>query len=232
MTRVLVIDDEKPTLSMFRLFLAAYGYEVFTAQNGAEGLTIFKTHHPEIVFTDIKMPGMDGLTVLKEIRSLDRASQIIVITGHGDLEKAMEAMDLDASDFINKPVDRQALDAALDRAEKRRQLPAGMRFTVARKTGTPDLLFILSGRFTGQDPDLLFEQITQNKINDQTVILDMDAGFSINRAGIAGLIRTIERLRGQNIRVVLKNVSCNFSRLFKMVGLDKLADIREARVEE
>jgi YesN/AraC family two-component response regulator len=232
MTRVLVIDDEKPTLSMFRLFLAAYGYEVFTAQSGAEGLTIFKAHHPEIVFTDIKMPGMDGLTVLKEIRSLDRASQIIVITGHGDLEKAMEAMDLDASDFINKPVDRQALDAALDRAEKRRQLPAGMRFTVARKTGTPDLLFILSGRFTGQDPDLLFEQITQNKINDQTVILDMDAGFSINRAGIAGLIRTIERLRGQNIRVVLKNVSCNFSRLFKMVGLDKLADIREARVEE
>ncbi len=232
MTRILVIDDEKPTLSMFRLFLAAYGYEVFTAQSGAEGLTIFKDHHPEIVFTDIKMPGMDGLTVLKEIRSLDRASQIIVITGHGDLEKAMEAMDLDASDFINKPVDRQALDAALDRAEKRRQLPAGMRFTVSRKTGTPDLVFILSGRFTGQDPDLLFEQITRNKITDQTVILDMDAGFSINRAGIAGLIRTIERLRGQNIRVVLKNVSCNFSRLFKMVGLDKLADIREARVED
>lgn len=232
MTRVLVIDDEKPTLSMFRLFLAAYGYEVFTAQSGAEGLTIFKAHHPEIVFTDIKMPGMDGLTVLKEISSLDRASQIIVITGHGDLEKAMEAMDLDASDFINKPVDRQALDAALDRAEKRRQLPAGMRFTVSRKTGTPDLVFILSGRFTGQDPDLLFEQITRNKITDQTVILDMDAGFSINRAGIAGLIRTIERLRGQNIRVVLKNVSCNFSRLFKMVGLDKLADIREARVED
>jgi len=232
MTQVLVIDDEKPTLSMFRLFLAAYGYEVFTAQSGAEGLTIFKAHHPEIVFTDIKMPGMDGLTVLKEIRSLDQASQIIVITGHGDLEKAMEAMDLDASDFINKPVDRQALDAALDRAEKRRQLPAGMQFTVSRKPGSPDLFFILSGRFTGQDPDLLFEQITQNKINDQTVILDMDAGFSINRAGIAGLIRTIERLRGQNIRVVLKNVSCNFSRLFTMVGLDKLAEIREARVAD
>lgn len=232
MTRVLVIDDEKPTLSMFRLFLAAYGYEVFTAQSGAEGLAIFKAHHPKIVFTDIKMPGMDGLTVLKEIRSLDRAAQIIVITGHGDLEKAMEAMDLDASDFINKPVDRQALDAALDRAEKRRQLPAGMRFTVSRKTGFSDPFFTLSGRFTGQDPDLLFEQITQNKIDDQTVILDMDAGFSINRTGIAGLIRTIERLRGQNVRVVLNNVSCNFSRLFKMVGLDKLADIREARVED
>ena len=232
MTQVLVIDDEKPTLSMFRLFLAAYGYEVFTARSGAEGLTIFEAHHPQIVFTDIKMPGMDGLAVLKKIRSLDRTSQVIVITGHGDIEKAMEALDLDASDFINKPVDRQALDAALDRAEKRRQLPASMPLTIAPKTGCADPCFILSGRLTGQDPDLLFEQITRNRIENQTVILDMDAGFSINRAGIAVLIRTIEQVQGRNVRVVLNNVSCNFSRLFKMVGLDKLADIRETRVED
>ena len=232
MTQVLVIDDEKPTLSMFRLFLAAYGYEVFTARSGAEGLAIFKAHHPEIVFTDIKMPGMDGLAVLKEVRSLDHTSQVIVITGHGDLEKAMEAMDLDASDFINKPVDRQALDAALDRAEKRRQLPVSMPFTVTRKAGCSDPFFILSGRFTGQDPDLLLEQITRNRIENQTVILDMDAGFSINRAGIAGLIRMIEQLQGLKAQVILNNVSCNFSRLFKMVGLNKLADIRETRVED
>ena len=232
MTQVLVIDDEKPTLSMFRLFLAAYGYEVFTARSGAEGLTIFKAHHPQIVFTDIKMPGMDGLAVLKEVRALDRTSQVIVITGHGDLEKALEALDLDASDFINKPVDRQALDAALDRAEKRRQLPASMPFTLVRKTGCADTCFILSGRLTGQDPDLLFKQITRNRIENQTVILDMDAGFSVNRAGIAELIRTIEQVQGRNVRVVLNNVSCNFSRLFKMVGLDKLAEIRETRVED
>ncbi len=118
MIKVLVIDDEKPTLSMFRLFLAAYGYDVLTAQNGEEGLEIFKAHKPEIVFTDIKMPGMDGLTVLQKIQELGTSSQIIVITGHGDLEKAMEALDLDASDFINKPVDRQALDAALSRRKK------------------------------------------------------------------------------------------------------------------
>jgi DNA-binding NtrC family response regulator len=232
MIKVLVIDDEKPPLSMFRLFLAAYGYDVFTAQSGLEGLEIFKAHNPEIVFTDIKMPGMDGLTVLRKIRALHTAAQIIVITGHGDLEKAMEALDLDASDFINKPVDRQALDAALSRAEKRRQLPADMPFSVTPCSGSHDPVFTLSGRFNGQDPDMLSEQIVLTDDSNQTVTLEIDDSFSINRSGLAALTRRIQQMRGQNIRVLLTNVSCNYSRLFKMVGLDKLADIRESRVEE
>lgn len=232
MTKVLVIDDEKPTLSMFRLFLAAYGYDVFTAQSGLEGLEMFKTHKPDIVFTDIKMPGMDGLTVLRKIQALGTSSQIIVITGHGDLEKAMEALDLDASDFINKPVDRQALDAALTRAEKRRQLPADMPFSATLCSGCHEPVFTLSGRFNGQDPDMLSEQIAQTQINNQTVTLELNDSFSINRSGLAALTRTIQQMRKQNARVRLTNVSCNYSRLFKMMGLDKLADIKETRVEE
>ncbi len=233
MIKVLVIDDEKPTLSMFRLFLAAYGYDVYTAQSGLEGLEIFKAHRPEIVFTDIKMPGMDGLTVLRKIKALGTSSQIIVITGHGDLEKAMEALDMDASDFINKPVDRQALDAALSRAEKRRQLPADMPFSATLcSAGCHEPVFTLSGRFNGQDPDMLSEQIARTQVSNQTVTLELDDSFSINRSGLAALTRTIQQVRRQNIRVVLTHVSCNYSRLFKMVGLDKLADIRETRVEE
>lgn len=232
MTKVLVIDDEKPTLSMFRLFLAAYGYDVFTAQSGLEGLALFKAHSPDIVFTDIKMPGMDGLTVLRKIQALGTSSQIIVITGHGDLEKAMEALDLDASDFINKPVDRQALDAALTRAEKRRQLPADMPFSATLCPGCHEPVFTLSGRYNGQGLDMLSEQIVRTQVSNQTVTLALDDSFSINRSGLAALTRTIQQMRGQNIRVLLTHVTCNYSRLFKMMGLDKLADIRETRVEE
>ncbi len=117
--KILVIDDEKPTLSMFRLFLTAYGYEVHTAENGEQGLALCESVGPDIVFTDIRMPGMDGLAVLARIKETHPACQVIVITGHGDMDRALEAMDLDASDFINKPVERQALNAALMRAEKR-----------------------------------------------------------------------------------------------------------------
>ena len=108
--KILVIDDEKPTLSMFKLFLTAYGYEVHVAEDGEKGLEMFNTLSPEIVFTDIKMPGIDGLEVLRRIRKTNTDSQVIIITGHGDMEKAVEALDLDASDFINKPVFKNSSD--------------------------------------------------------------------------------------------------------------------------
>jgi hypothetical protein len=86
--KILVIDDEKPTLSMFLLFLKAYGYEVLLAENGAQGLKIFEAESPAIVFTDLKMPGMDGFEVLDRIKSQSPETEVIVITGHGDMDLA------------------------------------------------------------------------------------------------------------------------------------------------
>jgi YesN/AraC family two-component response regulator len=119
MGKILVIDDEKPTLSMFRLFLDAYGYTVYTAENGTEGLAIFQKEKPEIVLTDIKMPGIDGLAVLQQIKEIDPNAAVIVITGHGDTALAEQAVALDAVDFINKPIKKEALEAALEKAKKK-----------------------------------------------------------------------------------------------------------------
>jgi YesN/AraC family two-component response regulator len=119
MGKILVIDDEKATLSMFRLFLDAYGYTVYTAENGTEGLAIFQKEKPEIVLTDIKMPGIDGLAVLQQIKEMDPNTAVIVITGHGDSALAEQAVALDAVDFIHKPIKKEALDAALEKAKKR-----------------------------------------------------------------------------------------------------------------
>ena len=71
MLKVLIIDDEQPTLFMFNLFLDAFGYEVITAENATAGLELFKKKKPSIVFTDIKMPGMDGLDTLKLLKSIE-----------------------------------------------------------------------------------------------------------------------------------------------------------------
>jgi len=119
MTKILVIDDEKPTLSMFRLFLEAWGYLVLSAENGTEGLEIFRKEKPAIVITDIKMPGIDGLAVLRQI--ID-----IVITGHGDTDLAQQALESKAVDFIHKPINKEALAAALRKAREKLDLSASL----------------------------------------------------------------------------------------------------------
>ncbi len=116
MLKALIIDDEQPTLFMFNLFLDAYGYEVITAENVAAGIELFKKENPSIVFTDIKMPGVDGLDALKMLKSIDPSVQVIVMTGHGDQDLMKQAMELDATAFLNKPIDRAALEKALKKA--------------------------------------------------------------------------------------------------------------------
>jgi YesN/AraC family two-component response regulator len=117
MTQILIIDDEKPTLQMLKLYLEVCGYGVLTAENEADGISMFQTHRPPIVLTDIKMPGKDGFAVLRQIKALAPETRVIVITGHGDQDLAHQAFDLDASAFFNKPLDTDALEQTIKRIE-------------------------------------------------------------------------------------------------------------------
>ncbi len=117
MTQILIIDDEKPTLQMLTLYLEVCGHDVLTAENESEGMTIFDRHRPPIVLTDIKMPGKDGFAVLRQIKSIAPATQVVVITGHGDQDLARQAFDLDACAFFNKPLDTEALEKEIKRIE-------------------------------------------------------------------------------------------------------------------
>jgi YesN/AraC family two-component response regulator len=115
--KILIIDDEKPTLSMFRLLLTALGYDVLTAENAVAGLELLKSDRPEIILTDIKMPGMNGLALLEKIEQENPATKIIVMTGHGDMNLEQAALDLNATAFLHKPIDKTALEAALEKAK-------------------------------------------------------------------------------------------------------------------
>ena len=119
MTSLLVIDDERPILEMLEMSLASEGYNVMTAESGKEGLKIFEERGPKLVLTDIKMPGMDGIEVLKKIKALDDEAEVIVITGHGDMNSAISALQHGASDFITKPIRDEVLMLSLERAKKK-----------------------------------------------------------------------------------------------------------------
>jgi len=118
MEKILIIDDEKDILKLLSMSLRTDGYEVITASSGEEGIELFKKKNPDIILTDIKMPGITGFEVLKDIKEINPQAEVIIITGHGDIDSAIEALHYGASDLINKPVKNEALTVAIKRAKK------------------------------------------------------------------------------------------------------------------
>ncbi|MBT7631711.1 MAG: response regulator, partial [Desulfobacula sp.] len=115
--KILIVDDEEIIVKLLSMSLRSDGYETVTAHSGEQGLEVFKSELPDIVVTDIKMPGMDGLELLKKIKEIDSEKEVIIVTGHGDIDSTITALQYGASDFINKPVRDEALAIALERAK-------------------------------------------------------------------------------------------------------------------
>ena len=120
--RVLVVDDEASARSGLEKLLRQSGYVVDTATDGKEALTLVAENSPEVVLTDLKMPEMDGMTLLAKLRESDRDLPVIVATAFGDVTSAVAAMRAGASDYLTKPIDIDALLVAIERARERRAL--------------------------------------------------------------------------------------------------------------
>lgn len=127
-TKILVIDDEKDLREGCERILRRMNCQVHTAANGEEGVDFFQKNRPSIVLTDLKMPGMDGIQVLKKIRNMDEDVLVIVITGFATIDTAIEAMKQGAYDFIAKPFEpdqlRIVVGRAMEKIKLRRQAEA------------------------------------------------------------------------------------------------------------
>jgi PAS domain S-box-containing protein len=117
--KVLIIDDEEGIRNVLSITLTDAGYQTLTAGDGKRGIQLCQEKSPQIVITDIRMPGMNGIDVLKRIKEQDPDREVIVVTAFGEMEFAIRALQLDASDFITKPINDEALFVALERAKER-----------------------------------------------------------------------------------------------------------------
>lgn len=117
--KIVLIDDEEDIRDVMAVALSDAGYDVLTAADGATGLERCETFLPQIVITDIRMPGLDGLQVLESLKERFPDIEVIVATAFGEMELAIRALQLDASDFITKPINDEALQLALKRARER-----------------------------------------------------------------------------------------------------------------
>jgi signal transduction histidine kinase/CheY-like chemotaxis protein len=102
--KLLLVDDEEGIRKVLGISLSDAGYRVFTAKNGEEALNIFRKEIPPIVLTDIKMPGMDGIELLQKIKHENPDTEVIMITGHGDMDLAIKSLKYQAIDFVTKPI--------------------------------------------------------------------------------------------------------------------------------
>ena len=123
MRTILVADDEKSVRDSIKMILEYEKYDVVFAENGAKALEAFRSHSLDAVLLDIKMPpGMDGIEVLKELKELNAAVPVIMISGHGTFETAVEATKLGAFDYLPKPLDRDKLLITLRNALEHKRL--------------------------------------------------------------------------------------------------------------
>jgi PAS domain S-box-containing protein len=116
---ILLVDDEEGIRKVLGISLTDTGYKVLTAENGEQALSIFKKAKPPIVLTDIKMPGMDGIELLQKIKQESPDTEVIMITGHGDMNLAIKSLKYEAVDFVTKPINDDALEIALKRAREK-----------------------------------------------------------------------------------------------------------------
>jgi signal transduction histidine kinase len=119
---ILIIDDEEGLREMMFFTLEKEGYKTFTASNGEEGIQVLLNHDIDIIVTDIMMPGMDGIQVLSEVKKLKPKTEVIVTTGYGSMESAIECLRYGAYDFINKPYNIDEILNVIARAAESKQI--------------------------------------------------------------------------------------------------------------
>ena len=116
MKKILIVDDEKKLRHILQIILEQKGYLTDSAENGEEALKLIKTNNYSMVMTDIKMPVMDGISLLREIKKIDPDYPVIILTAFGSIESAVEALREGAFDYITKPFEEEKLLITVERS--------------------------------------------------------------------------------------------------------------------
>src|SRR5437764_10325499 len=165
--RILIIDDEEAVCWALQRAFERAGYNAAVAASAEAGLTAARSDRPDCVFLDVRLPGMDGLDALADLRRLTRDAAVIVMTAHGNLSTAVRAVEGGAFDYLAKPFDlTQALDVAA-RAVSRPKPPAeGATFEPS------------SEEFIGRSPAMqrVFKQIALAAPRDTNVLITGESG--------------------------------------------------------
>jgi two-component system NtrC family response regulator len=170
---VLLVDDDTSLRKVVEFNLEQEGYAVVSASDGKEALALHDKHKPDLVITDIKMPGMSGIDLLKEIKRRDIEQLVIVITAFGTIDNAIEAMKLGAYDYIMKPFNRDELKLVVRKALELQRLRSHTRLLEAQLVERFSFENIIGGSPLMKD---VFEIVRRVAPGDATVLIRGESG--------------------------------------------------------
>ena len=162
---VLIVDDERTLARAVKAFLSEAGYEAEVAGDAEKALELVESLRPDVVFADVRLPGMSGIDLLKKIREFDPAIPVIIMTAHGTIEGAVEAVKLGAFDYMKKPVDLEELKLLADRARENALLKQELSYYRRRAANEQSFAGIL-----GSSPAMraVLDQVRQIAALDET----------------------------------------------------------------
>lgn len=178
MKKILIIDDDQSIRKTLSNYLKKLNYEVFSAENGLQGIEIIKTEHPDLVITDIHMPEADGFEVLKRVKEIDDNTHVIIITAFDDMHSTVKAMQLGAYDYIEKPLEIDKLKITINRALENKEMserltsfiPLGSQLFNSKQ----QLESTLIGKTSGMKE--VYKKIGQVSSNRVTVLIEGESG--------------------------------------------------------
>lgn len=173
MTKILVIDDEENICFAFEQFLTDKGHTPFTSSNADDALKLAKKEAPQIVFLDIRLPGRSGLDILEDIVTLLPDVKVVVMTAHGTMDTAIEAMRKGAYEYITKPIDLDKIDILLGKMLREKDIS-----TLSGKDEIENAATIESNTIIGNSQSIqaLYKMIGLLTTNDVPVLIEGESG--------------------------------------------------------
>jgi DNA-binding NtrC family response regulator len=174
MSTILIVDDDESFGESLEIFLSELDYKILRAQDGRKGIEILEKEHPDLVITDLKMPGYNGIEVLEKVREFDESIPVVMITAFDDMETTIKAMQLGAYDYIEKSLELERIKAIIKRALESKSLSD--RLVVAISEDTTE--FSLENSLIGKTPVMkeIVKNIGKISANRVNVLIQGESG--------------------------------------------------------